>query len=100
MEWQMSEEVCGSRKTPKEAHAVQNTSTGEHALSNDKIKEALYKHPKNNEPEIDVRNIVNLMNKLHKKTMEEADDEPMVIPGEEFNKTIDKFDKFPENLCE
>ena len=49
---------------------------------------------KNNEPEDDVSKVVELMNKLHQKRMDEVDDdEPMVITKEEFNNTVDKFEK-------
>ena len=69
-----------------------------HAVSNDEIKKVTLEHCintfKNNEPEEDVKTLVDLMDKLHTKRMEEEDDEdPMVITKEEFDETLDKFVK-------
>ena len=96
--FKMREQVCGRKKAPQEAHAVKNVKTGEHAVSNDEIKEVTLTHCintfKKNDPEEDVETIVELRDKLHLKRMKkDYKYEPMIITKDEFDETVNKFEK-------
>ena len=97
--FKMREEVAGCKKTPQESNAVKDVKTGELVVAHEKIKEVTLEHVvntfKNNEPEEDVKPLVDLLNKLHVKRMEEVDDdeEPMEVTKEEFEDLINKLKK-------
>ena len=73
--FKMKEIVAGSRKSSQEPHAVLDVETEEMVLSNEEIKKVTLKHCvkqlTNNVPEEEVKEIVQLLNKLHKQRMEE-----------------------------
>ena len=94
--FKMREKVAGNKKSPQEAHAVKDVATGENVVSNEKIKEVTLEYCvnifKNNEPEKDVKLLVDVLDKIHDVRMKEEDnDDKMEITKDEFEDTIHKF---------
>ena len=88
--------IPGSKKQSQEAQAIKDPSTGELIVSKSEIKKVTLayclKTLKNNEPEDEAREAVELKEELHKLRMnDKTNDEEYNITDEDFFMTIQKF---------
>ena len=95
--FRMKDVITGPKKTGKEAHAIRNPKTGDLVVSNTEIKKVTLEYCKsvlkNNEPEEDMKELVELKEKLHQIEMEtkDEDEEEFVVEEEAFFQAIRKF---------
>ena len=90
-------EQQSSKKMPQEASAVYDVDKKELVVSNEDIKRVTLnqcmKTLQNKTPDKDVKDVVELINKVHEKRMEEEDDEEMEIYKEDFDDLIKRLGK-------
>ena len=71
--FEMKDIVAGKKKAPAEAQAIKDPDTGELIVSNSKINEVTLKYClntlKNNDPEEDVKELIELKEKVHELRM-------------------------------
>ena len=92
----MKQIVTGSKKAVQEPHAVFDVEKEELVVSNEEIKKVTLKHCmnslKNNDPDDDVKIIVDLVNEVHEIRMKDTD-EDMEVSKEDFNEIVKKIEK-------
>ena len=93
----MKEKVTGSKKAQQEPHAIFDAETEKLVISNDKIKEVTLKHClnalKDNTPGEEVKQIVDLVNKVHDNRMKEEDIDEVKVSMEDFEEVLDKIER-------
>ena len=93
----MKEAASGSKKYAQEPHAVVDEAKDELVISNDEIKKFTLEHCmkslKNNDPEEDVKLLVELVNEVHEQRMLEFDDEEEDVKWEDFEDVVNKIEK-------
>ena len=95
--FKMKEIVAGPKKSQQEPHAVKDAETEELVVGTEEIKKVTLKHCinslKNNNPEEEVKHIVELVNKVHDSRMREVNTEDDDISLEDFKEVVDKIEK-------
>ena len=93
----MKQIVTGSKKAAQEPHAVLDSEKEELVVSNEEIKKVTLKHCldslKNNDPEEDVKPLVDLVNKVHDRRMEVIDDDDFEVTKDDFDEIVNKIEK-------
>ena len=96
--YKMKEIIVGSKDVAQEAQAIKHPSTGELVVSNSEIKkvtlEYCFNTLKNNEPEVESREAIELKEELHKLRMKDKNnDKEYEITDEDFFTTLWKFER-------
>ena len=93
--FKMRELVAGPKKAPQEAHAVLDKKKNELVVSTEGIKKITLEHCmdtlKDNKPEEDVEQLVNVIKEVHELRMDEDDGNSMVVSKDEFDNILEKF---------
>ena len=93
--FKMREIVAGPKKAPQEAHAVIDKETNELVVSSEGIKKVTLRHCmktlKDNDPEKDVEQLVNVIKEVHESRMGEDDDDSIEVTKEEFDTILERF---------
>ena len=95
--FKMKDVIAGPKKTTNEAHAVRDPKTGDLVVSNSEIKKVTLEYCKsvleNNEPENDMKELVEMKERIHQIKMDTKDpnEEEFEVEEEAFFQTIRKF---------